>query len=80
VTGVDWTAAATIDARGLNCPLPVLKARKALAGLRPGQRLLVLATDPMAAIDMPNLCRETANRLIASETAGDVLRYLIERQ
>ena len=42
----------TIDARGLSCPLPAIKARRALAQLRPGDRLVVLATDPEAPIDL----------------------------
>ena len=57
----------------------VLKARKALLGLEPGQRLLVEATDKMAVIDVPHFCNETGHRLVASETSGEVLRFLIER-
>ena len=76
---VDWTHAATLDTRGLQCPLPILRARKALVALRHGERLLVEATDPMAAIDFPNYCGESGHRLIATETEGDVLRFLIEK-
>lgn len=47
-----------IDARGLRCPLPVLKAETALARLAPGGRLLVRATDPMARVDIPLFCRQ----------------------
>jgi tRNA 2-thiouridine synthesizing protein A len=75
----DWTHDAALDATGLACPLPVLKARKALLGLAPGKRLLVEATDPMAAVDIPHFCRESGNRLIAAVTAGMPLRFLIER-
>jgi tRNA 2-thiouridine synthesizing protein A len=76
---IDWRYDAKVDARGLACPLPVLKAGKALRRLAPGQRLLVEATDKMAAIDVPHFCNETAHRLIAVEESGEVLRFLIER-
>ena len=48
---------ATIDARGLKCPLPVLKAEKQAAGLKPGQGFTLLATDPVARVDVPHFCR-----------------------
>lgn len=76
---IDWSHDRLLDARGLICPLPVLKARKALLGMPSGSRLLVEATDPLAAIDLPNFCRETGHRLVASETADGVVRFLIER-
>ena len=50
-----------IDLRGLKCPLPVLRAQKELARLAPGDRLILECTDPMAAIDLPNLARETGD-------------------
>lgn len=50
-----------IDLRGLKCPLPVLRAQKELARLAPGERLVLECTDPMAAIDLPNLARETGD-------------------
>ena len=77
---IDWSHDAAVDARGLACPLPVLKARKALLGLTPGQRLLVVATDRMTAIDMPHFCNEAGHRLVAAETSGETLRFLIERR
>lgn len=76
---IDWSHDAKLDARGLACPLPVLKARKALLTLASGQRLLVEATDGMAAVDVPHFCNEAGHRLVASETSGVVLRFLIER-
>ncbi len=75
----DWTADATLDTSGFACPLPVLKARKALLGMAPRARLLVTATDPVSAIDMPNFCREAGHRLVSADTAGVPLRFLIER-
>lgn len=65
-----------IDARGLKCPLPVLKMEKRLASLSPGATLSVLATDPMARIDIPLHCRQHGHDCaIASE--GDVLTFTI---
>jgi tRNA 2-thiouridine synthesizing protein A len=75
----DWRCDTRVDARGLACPLPVLKARKALLRLATGQLLLIEATDKMAAIDMPHFCNEAGHRLVAVETSGAVLRFLIER-
>lgn len=59
-----------LDLSGLKCPLPALRTRKALRALSAGARLSVICTDPMAAIDIPNLVRET----------GDVLESSAERQ
>lgn len=66
----------TIDARGLKCPLPVLKMEKRLAALAPGASLLVLATDPMARIDIPLFCRKQGHACTVT-TEGDVLRLAI---
>ncbi|MCX5494567.1 sulfurtransferase TusA family protein [Kaistia dalseonensis] len=69
-----------LDAIGLACPLPVLKARKMLAQMAPGARLLVEATDPMAAIDIPHLCHEDGHILVNQDrSAPPILRFLIER-
>jgi tRNA 2-thiouridine synthesizing protein A len=68
-----------LDARGLKCPLPVLKARKALKGLPVGAVLTVLATDPGAPDDFVHFCRTTGNELIGTETAGDHARITIRR-
>jgi len=75
----DWAHAAHVDARGLQCPLPVLRARKALLALRRGERLLLEATDPMAAIDVPHYCGESGDRLVASAKDRGTLRFLIEK-
>jgi tRNA 2-thiouridine synthesizing protein A len=68
-----------LDLRGLICPLPVLKTRKALAAMAPGTRVWVETTDPLAAIDLPNYCQESGNRLIGTRRAPDCQRFLIER-
>jgi tRNA 2-thiouridine synthesizing protein A len=63
-----------IDARGLKCPLPVLKMEKRLAGLSAGATLTVLATDPMAKIDIPLHCRQHGHQYVFT-AEGDVLRF-----
>ena len=60
----------TLDLRGLKCPLPALYTRKALAGLTPGDVLLVACTDPLAGIDIPNLVRETGDVLEDTRREG----------
>jgi tRNA 2-thiouridine synthesizing protein A len=66
----------TIDARGLKCPLPVLKMEKRLASLPPGAGLVVLATDPMAKVDIPLYCRQHGHDCSLS-SEDDVLRFAI---
>ena len=68
-----------LDLSGLKCPLPVLRTARALRGLPAGARLRVTCTDPMAAIDIPNLVRETGDRLDAAERDGPRLRFIIRR-
>jgi tRNA 2-thiouridine synthesizing protein A len=72
-------ATRTIDTSSLACPLPVLKARKALIAMAPGERLALIATDPLAALDIPHFCKEAGHRLIESRKQGDALYFLIER-
>jgi tRNA 2-thiouridine synthesizing protein A len=66
----------TIDARGLKCPLPVLKMEKRLASLASGARLVVLATDPMAKVDIPLFCKQQGHDCAVS-TENEVLRFAI---
>ena len=69
-----------IDATGLLCPLPVLRARKALAALPPGARLRLVADDPAARLDLPHFCGEAGHALLAEEDLGAGRRaYLIRR-
>jgi tRNA 2-thiouridine synthesizing protein A len=69
-----------LDVKGMNCPLPVLKANRALRGMAAGQRLRVLATDPAAVGDFQAFCRETGHALLAwSEEAG-VFSFVIRRR
>lgn len=70
--------AALLDARGQRCPVPVLKTEKWLEAAAPGSRLTVLATDPMARIDIPLYCRQRGHECTLIE-AGSVLRFTIVR-
>lgn len=65
-----------LDARGLKCPLPVLKMEKRLAQLSPGASVTVLATDPMAKIDIPLYCTQNGHACTVS-TEDDVLSFAI---
>jgi tRNA 2-thiouridine synthesizing protein A len=68
-----------LDLRGLKCPLPALRTRKALSGLRPGAILRVECTDPLAGIDIPNLVRETRDTLESMSRQDDVTVFRIRR-
>ena len=68
-----------LDLTGLKCPLPALKTRKALKTLKPGDLLEVRCTDPLSAIDIPNLLRETGDKLEATERAEHEIMFLIEK-
>jgi tRNA 2-thiouridine synthesizing protein A len=69
----------TLDLRGLKCPLPALRARKALAAMRPGDLLIVECTDPLAGIDIPNLVRETGDRLEETRKEAKVTTFRISK-
>jgi len=68
-----------LDTKGLTCPLPVLRAKKAIKELAPGQVMKVLATDPGAVADFAAYCKATGNELMASTTEGDVFVFLIRK-
>jgi len=70
---------AELDAIGLLCPLPVLKARKRLQALASGQILRVLADDPAAIIDFPHFCLETGHVLLAQNQNGAQLEFLLQK-
>ena len=68
----------TLDAKGLNCPLPILRAKKALKELPTGGTLEILATDPGAVKDFEAFCRTTGNELVSSATDGKVFTFVIK--
>ena len=69
-----------VDARGLNCPLPILKAKKALAELQSGQLLRVLSTDGGALRDFQAFARQTGNELVEQTTEGEVTAHVLRRR
>lgn len=70
---------ADLDALGLLCPLPVLKARKRLTALNSGEVLRVLADDPAAIVDVPHFCAETGHELVSMEDGGASQTYFIRK-
>ena len=68
-----------VDATGLNCPMPILRAKKALAGLAAGQVLKVIATDPGSVKDFEAFAKQTGNQLLQSEAQGSQFTYLIRK-
>jgi tRNA 2-thiouridine synthesizing protein A len=68
-----------LDLSGLKCPLPALKTRKALKGVKPGEFLEVQCTDPLSVIDIPNLIRETGDRVEITERSETRILFLIEK-
>lgn len=70
-----------VDARGLNCPLPILRAKKALAEVATGQTVRVLATDPGSVKDFQAFARQTGNELLQhGETADKVFEFYLKRK
>jgi tRNA 2-thiouridine synthesizing protein A len=68
-----------LDARGLNCPLPILRAKKSLAGLAAGQVLHIVATDPGSVKDFEAFCKQTGNALVSSGESGGTYTFEIRK-
>ncbi|WJW75149.1 sulfurtransferase TusA family protein [Thiohalobacter sp. IOR34] len=68
-----------LDARGLNCPLPILRAKKSINALSSGQVLRIVATDPGSVKDFEAFCKQTGNELIVSNDAGGEYEFLIRK-
>ncbi len=71
--------AETLDVRGLNCPMPILKAKKAISGLNGGDTLEVLATDPGSVQDFAAFCRSTGHELLDSSENEGVYRFVLKK-
>lgn len=69
-----------VDASGLNCPLPILKAKKALSEMQSGQLLRVRSTDPGSTRDFQAFARQTGNELVEQGSEGDVLVHVLRRR
>ncbi len=73
------TIAERLDARGLNCPLPILRTRKALNRLQSGEVIEITASDPGSVKDMASFCNQTGNKLVSSSEADNAFVFLIEK-
>ncbi|MDG1736978.1 MAG: sulfurtransferase TusA family protein [Paracoccaceae bacterium] len=69
-----------LDAKGLNCPLPILKAKKALKGMDSGQVLEIQSTDPGSVADFAAFCNQTGNELMSSGSEGDIYKFEIKKR
>ncbi len=69
----------SLDAKGLNCPLPVLRTKVMLNRMQPGQVLRVEATDPHATIDFQAYCARTGHEILSISESGDVITFIIQR-
>ena len=69
----------TLDARGLTCPLPILRTKKSLAGMHAGDILEITATDPGSMKDLDSFCSQTGNELLSSQQQGDEFRFRIRK-
>ena len=69
-----------VDARGLNCPLPILRAKKVLGDLHAGQVLKVMATDPGSVKDFQAFCKQTGNALLASDTSDSEFVFFMQKK
>jgi tRNA 2-thiouridine synthesizing protein A len=71
--------ATTLDVKGLNCPLPILRAKKAIKDIAMGETLEVIATDPGSVKDFDAFCRQTGNQLVDSKDESGVYTFVIKR-
>ncbi len=69
-----------LDTRGLNCPLPILRAKKALSGLQPGQVLKIVATDPGSVKDFETFSRQTGNQLLSRGEANREFTFFMRKK
>jgi TusA-related sulfurtransferase len=69
-----------VDARGMNCPLPILKAKKALADMNSGELLKVIATDPGSMRDFQAFARQTGNELVEQKAVNEEFIHLLRRR
>jgi tRNA 2-thiouridine synthesizing protein A len=76
----EGTVALVVDAQGLVCPLPILKAKKALSTLQAGEVLAVITTDRNAIKDFQAFCRQTGNSLLSQQQAEGIARHFLRRR
>ena len=69
-----------LDARGLNCPLPILRTKKSLNDMTSGQVIRILATDPGSVKDFQAFCKQTGNELLASDTVNNEFIFFMKKK
>ena len=69
-----------LDARGLNCPLPILRTKKSLNAMTPGQVLRIIATDPGSVRDFQAFCKQTGNQLLLSNESGGEYLFMLRKK
>ncbi len=69
-----------VDAKGLNCPLPILKAKKALSSVESGQVVKVIATDPASKRDFEAFARQTGNAIVAQDQVDSTFTFFLKRR
>ncbi len=69
----------TLDARGLNCPLPILRTKKALSKMAAGDILEIIATDPGSVKDLTSFCGQTGNMMLSSDQAEEEFHFRIRK-
>ena len=69
-----------LDVRGLNCPLPILRAKKALGELQSGQVLRIVSTDPGSVKDFAAFCKQTGNELLSQAEAGKEFTFMLKKK
>ncbi len=74
------TADVTVDAKGLNCPMPIVKTAQAMKGLASGQTLEVIATDPGSVKDFAAWSKTTGNEIVEQSADGGVFRFVLRRK
>jgi tRNA 2-thiouridine synthesizing protein A len=75
----DIKASTTLDAKGLNCPLPILKTKQALKGIPTGEVLRILTTDPGSKADFAAFCKQTGHQLLSSGESGGTYEFNIRK-
>jgi tRNA 2-thiouridine synthesizing protein A len=73
------TTATTLDTRGLNCPLPILRTRKALSAMASGEALLVQSTDPGSVKDIESFCEQTGHELLTTSNDDHEFQFIIRK-
>ena len=76
---MNTSATQSLDARGLNCPLPILRTKKALSALSTGDTLAITSTDPGSLKDMQSFCNQTGNELVSSNANQGEFAFLVRK-